>query len=337
MLFFLLLSFLSGTVELGAVYLGITMQQPVYIIMLFPLFYQIGNVLMDIIPRKKTLHVWFLIIVGVLIVINSLHFSYYLFCIQLLCSSYCLQLYRLKYKKKCPTWLKRCFRIGGFAASPIMTIFHGQIVFSLVFLLCLSVHLVSKEVTNATEITEYNDAQDERKHLSTVMLFHQLHYFVYTYVMPIYMFRLSGSIILSALSFSITWVVYLLPQVLTDKYRLKNFRIIFFCCHLFLLLCLVLIGVGFCTNNPVVALAGWFFTGLGGGSVFCISHLTRYYETIKMDYSENLGHFGGPFIAFILCRIYLDDAPNILPFVSAMCVFLALLFALNAIMREKEL
>lgn len=336
MVFFLLLSFLSGTVELGSVFLGITMQQPIYKILLLPFFYQIGNLLMDIMPSKRSITLCSLTIVSVFFAINIVHFSFEIFLFQLTFISYFLQLTRAKYKKKCPVWLKRCFRIGGFAASPTLVLCNGQLVFSVIFIVCLYTFVVNGARNNATLKTTRDEAPVNKKHFSSVMLFHQLHYFIYTYIMPIYTFQLTDSILLSACSFAITWIVYLLPQVLTEKYKLENYRTIFFCCHLFLLACLLLIGLSFIFHIPVLALFGWLFTGLGGGSVFCIRHLTRYYETIKMDFSENLGHFGGPLIAALLCRIFSDLGSISLPFVSALCVCLALIIALVLVVKEKR-
>ena len=50
---FLILSFLSGVIELGAIYLGIVQKLPVCLIIALPLFYQTGNLMISILPKKN--------------------------------------------------------------------------------------------------------------------------------------------------------------------------------------------------------------------------------------------------------------------------------------------
>ena len=52
MINFLLLSLLSGVIELGSVLLGIKLKVPVAGIILLPFWYQLGNLLMSYLPRK---------------------------------------------------------------------------------------------------------------------------------------------------------------------------------------------------------------------------------------------------------------------------------------------
>jgi len=69
--------------------------------------------------------------------------------------------------------------------------------------------------------------------LSYVMIFHQAHYFVYTYIMPIYIFQITRSYIWTAIAFAIIWIVYLIPEEVEKKYKI-NYKKMFFVCHTFL-------------------------------------------------------------------------------------------------------
>lgn len=333
---FLFLSLLSGLLELGSVYLGIAHEFPVYLIIALPFFYQIGNLLMNIISRKILPVIIFVAITIILAVFNIIRFSYYLFAVQLICNSYCIQHARMQYKKICPTWLKRCFRIGGFAFSPALVIYDGQIILIFSALLCLWAIISNAKMYKFGANNTFEKIKHQKPGVSTVMVFHQLHYFVYTYIMPIYVYTLTKSISLSALAFSCTWVIYLLPQIIAEKNETVNYKKLFFSCHLFLAICMLIIGISVYYQKSALALIAWLLTGFGGGSVFCISHLSKKYESINMDFSENIGHFLGPLTAVILCYAFGDMASVILPMVSALFVIIALNISIYIIRKDLQ-
>lgn len=330
---FLSLSFLSGVIELGCVFLGIYYDFPIHKIILLPFFYQIGNLLMNALPKKNISGVIISTIAIIFSIVNYLHPIFLFLCVQIVCVSYCIQLARIQYKSICPTWLKRSFRIGGFVFSPLMTIFNGQLMLILSLLFCTYLffsHVNIKQHTNKNkQITKIKNGN-----ISTVMIFHQLHYFVYTYIMPVYVYQLTNSIVLSALLFSITWVTYLLPQTIAEKYNISNYRIMFFACHIFLCVCMITISISTYQNNHVIALIAWFLTGIGGGSVFCISHLCNKYKSIDMELSENIGHFFGPLVAIIICYFISGNPIVYLAAISAIFIFIALFVSLYIIRKE---
>lgn len=326
---FLLLSLLSGVIELGTVFLGIKQGASVSEIILLPFWYQMGNLLMNYFPRNKTFYCIMFITVFSGTISNSFSWSYIVFASQLVITSYCIQAAREKNKKNCPTWLKRAFRIGGFAISPILVLYNGQPV--LIASTLFSVILLLK----GTAIVQTTSNKKKCFGISLVMVFHQIHYFVYTYIMPIYLYQKTGSFIIVAISFAVTWIVYLSPQTIVEKYDIMKYKTLFFVGHSFLAICLGFMtwmaNAGF-TKGVLVC---WLLTGFGGGTVFCIKHLSSKYEQINMDLSENIGHVMGPALAVLLCFYAPDIETTVLAFAACISVIVTLLIAIIVVVKEK--
>lgn len=319
---FLILSGLSGIIELGVVFLGVYLGLPIPTVISLPIFYQLGNILMNYLPRKQKLCGVLSVIAFILGVLLYGRYHYFPCAIQLVLSSYCIQMSRATQKRACPVWLKRVFRVGGFAISPIMLIGNGQAVLLICMVYCCILLIKLPGMSEPTQIKE-------RKKLSLVMIFHQLHYFVYTYIMPIYVLRLTNSYILSGLAFAATWVVYLLPQTIVERLKIKQYSLIFFTCHSFLAVCMGMISYTSMHDAMLAVLVLWLLTGLGGGSVFCIKHLAKHYSDLDMELSENIGHVLGPIVAVLLCYCFPEQEVTYLSMASCIFVVLALLSAIG--------
>ncbi len=327
---FLVLSFLSGIIELGSVFLGISLNIPIPMIILFPLFYQLGNLMMNYnIFRRKTIYIIMAIIVIGLGIFNWAGYSYISLAIQFIFSSFCIQATRDKYKKDCPSKLKRSFRIAGFAVSPIMIhVRNEQLIMIISMILCLIFWL------NSSDISDLDQSQKVKSNQrSYVMIFHQAHYFVYTYIMPIYIFQITRSYIWTAIAFAITWIVYLIPEEVEKKYKIDHKKM-FFACHIFLAISIGGISLASTKGNYILVSLFWLLTGLGGGSVFCIKHLTEKYENINMDLSENIGHGFGALIAILICYMFPNKEIIYLTSISCIFVIITLVIAVCAIRKE---
>ena len=328
---FLILSGLTGVIELGVVFLGIYLGLPIPAVISLPLFYQLGDVLMGFLPRKWKFCGLFSAIALLLGVLLYGKYHYITFAIQLVLTSYSIQTSRAAHKMACPVWLKRVFRVGGFAVSPIMIIGNGQAVLLLSIVYCCMLGKKSK----LPQISEPAHNK-ERKRVSFVMMFHQLHYFVYTYIMPVYMHCLTNSYVLSGLAFAATWIVYLLPQTIVESLKMKRYSLMFFVCHSFLAVCMGMISYSSMLDASLAVLALWLLTGLGGGSVFCIEHLINHDDHQNMELSEKIGHVLGPIVSILLC--YCFPTQEIVSLSMASCVFvvLALFSAIGLKMKGKK-
>lgn len=147
---FLILSLLSGIIELGSVYLGICQGLPLPLIVSLPLFYQVGNFLLHVFPQRVQITLSLAGIVCLLSIAYLLSPSFIIIIVQMVLSSYCIQFARSQYKSSCPTWLKRSFRVAGFALSPAMCWGHGQVVLLLCMALCIA--FLAKKISGILKI-----------------------------------------------------------------------------------------------------------------------------------------------------------------------------------------
>ena len=108
----------------------------------------------------------------------------------------------------------------------------------------------------------------------------------------------------------------------------------FFSCHLFLAACMATIAVSAYFYDTTIVLLFWLLTGLGGGSVFCIKHLCKRYESINMDFSENIGQLVGPLVAVFFCNITTEYVFVVLPAISCLFVIIALILSLYIVNKE---
>lgn len=123
MFLFLLLSLLSGVLEIGVILRVYAAGKPMWEILLMGSMYQLGNLLFF--PGKIK---WYLLqALGILNVCLGLVNLYWdnsvILALQVVLSSLGIQAARAWQKGSCPTWLKRMFRIGGFLLAPLMTIY----------------------------------------------------------------------------------------------------------------------------------------------------------------------------------------------------------------------
>lgn len=317
MVYFLTLSLLSGALELGSLFYALEIQATVPL--LFPLVYQMGNLLFlpaVVTPRRAR----GLCILGLALAVPGITG---LFLPALLAASLCIQAARAEQKSACPTWLKRTFRIGGFLLSPLTAILPG-----LILACCL--------LTAWAALARGSGARASKETtLFPVMVFHQMHYFAYTYIMPAWVLARTGSLLAAAAFFALTWIVYLSPQAAAERAKHISHRAVFFVCHSFLLLVMAAMCIAAALDRPWALTALWVLTGLGGGSVFCIQELTPACRNADMTLSENVGHVLGCLIAVLLsCAVPSRLMIPVLTGSSCVFVGLTLLSAQKSVRRE---
>jgi len=190
MIIFLIMSFISASLELGTVFYGLNTQLPVYDIVLLPLFYQIGNFMMSIkvIPDRKKTYLSISAVSFILCAVNFVHFTYLSFAVQLVLCSFCLQKAREMCKKNsCPKMIKRLFRTMGFAASPCIMLLNGRFILVITFVATLISFCVFMGIEDSRKDTTVHSKKI--RGTAFIMIFHQMHYFTYAYIMPIYFYH----------------------------------------------------------------------------------------------------------------------------------------------------
>jgi hypothetical protein len=139
--------------------------------------------------------------------------------------------------------------------------------------------------------------------LNAVMVFHQMHYFVYSYAALIFAFQLGGRAA-AVFAFLASWVIYVFGQLLYRNVR--DLRKAFFFGHS--LLVILLAGLYFAPSIPMKIVL-YLLTGIGGTTEFCIGGLAKKWELYSEDaqnFSENLGHVLGVAFCLMLFILFRD-------------------------------
>jgi hypothetical protein len=214
--------------------------------------------------------------------------------------SACIQSARAVMKSSVPKMVKRALRVAGFATgffcipalapvAAVLAVFFASIAMSRV-----------SSVKGRIILPRLNE-------LNVVMIFHQIHYFVYCYAAFIVAFELGGRTA-AVITFLANWIVYVASPLLYRK--VKDFRVAFFFGHS--LLVLLLTGLYFAPSMPVKVIL-YLLTGIGGTTEFCIGGLAKKWGLFNEDaqgFSENLGHVLGVTFCLVLFITWGDLSPS---------------------------
>jgi hypothetical protein len=207
--------------------------------------------------------------------------------------SACIQSTRSVMKSGAPKMLKRSVRIAGFALGFFCT---PRLAMAAAILTVLFAVIVLRRVP----AVKARAILPRLNGLNIVMVFHQMHYFVYCYAVFIVAFEQGGRTA-AILAFLLSWIVYLLSPLLYKK--AKDLRKVFFLGHS--LLVLVLTGLYLAPSLPL-KIVFYLLTGIGGTTEFCIGGLGKkwgIYTEDAQNFSENLGHVLGVASCLILFSI----------------------------------
>lgn len=289
MLVFLLLSCVSGALETGVLFYGWANSLPWWEVLALALMYQLGNLLSLFVRNRRAALAVSCVVVLLFTALYALfQIRWFLFITTACCSS-SIQIGRSAYKSTCRTWIKRSFRVLGFALSPFAA-------------LIMPWFIAAAGAAALVAAGSHSSPVKRRKpfKIYSVMIFHQIHYFVYIYALVLWVLCQNTSITATVILFVAGWAVYILPQAISGRFPQLNRAAMFFVCHTFLSLVMLAITVCAAANLTTAVCGLWILTGLGGGSVFCIESLSPRYERAEMDFSENLGHVLGASLAVIL-------------------------------------
>ena len=325
---FLLFSFLSGVLELGTVLRYFNEGYPLWNIFLMASMYQLGNLLFLPERLQPSLARGLGMVNGIVSVVCMYSGNLFPEAFGIVLTSLCIQIVRAEHKENCPTWIKRTFRIGGFLFSPVM-VFYGPAVMVIISILAAVLIVTGNDGTVQKRRTK-------NRTISFVMVYHQIHYFIYTYIMPLTVIYLTKNIYMSVFLYVLTWLVYLLPEWVLKKNARYDAKRIFFICHLLLGVLMAVLSMSFLTENIWAGLCAWMLTGAGGGSVFCIKELTEANAVCNMPLSENIGHFLGSVLSAVIAAAVTDHIGMTLTGVSCIFVCMTLLAAVIGILNEKN-
>jgi len=154
--------------------------------------------------------------------------------------------------------------------------------------------LLRAKTTETKSVTLNKIKTDKNTLKNYIMFLHHCHYFAYAYSIPLVISIYSNiDFIYYGLIFYIGWIAY----NAYERY-VKPSWVLLAWGHFLATISLVLISVA---ENPYAIIFLWFMTGLGGGTVYMISHLIedRSISTNKnLKISEGYGHVFGILLWF---------------------------------------
>lgn len=300
---------MSGMVELGSVFWGISQGYSVVKIIGIAMAYQMGNILrFAVTPKIAKFENVFAGIVLLLSIgmpflpINST-IRYVATLVIFMLFSTVLQNIRSSVQGNIPRWQKRSSRVVGFVLSAIvyMVSMQSMIVLSLLLLL-FSIKTDNYSYDNWLSNWR-KGVYGER--VCWPMVTHQAHYFAYNYILLIMVMNTFNNPWIATICFALNWIPYTITEPLIQKLKWRKWKELSIIAHLFN--AVVLTAMYFIvTKNIYYIVALWVLTGFGGGNVFCIKKALS--DKVKYDknvwsFSEQIGHIVGVSSALIIAMI----------------------------------
>lgn len=280
---YLVLSMLSGFVELGAVVLTLRSGGSLAVAILIGLCYQVGAFVRDALGLSSRGAQ--ILLVGSAIVASFSSYSIPSLALSVLMLAAGLQVIReqLAPTAEVSTVVKRSFRIAGFVAAG----WFGYQALPLLAALCLFVSLLHAGAHQRI-VTVRLDWRMDRYGLA--MLIHQCHYFCYAYAIPWLFLRCGLSSAEVGLAFAAGWISYASAHLLFGRVRLRTGLILG---HI--IAAATIIGVAWGRSLPLLSILAWIATGFGGGTVVLLRrlHATSGDPAVDLDLWESVGHVAG--------------------------------------------
>ncbi len=271
------------------------------------LAYQIGNALQRW-PKAQTTAVLLATItlgaLGLLILKAGEPWWY----LSLACSSWALQGTRRRLSlasegHEPSTPQKRTARVLGFVVATIMPL--GVVAIALWTATICGLGFARKAVEAQAQI----EARRKLSALEVIMTLHQSHYFAYCYALPLLFSAAAlGGVAWIGLWFALGWVSYLSAEWLWRRF---NPTTTFLVGHVSLTILLLVMATVLPGTWATIGL--WLASGLGGGTVYCISILHRRacLAHRRLELAEDIGHLLGVLISLAVVVFLGWSAPSL--------------------------
>ena len=300
---------MSGIVELGSVFWGISQEYSVVKIIGIAMAYQMGNILRFAVTPKIAKFesilagIVLLLSIGIPFLPSHSAIQYSATLVIFMLFSTVLQNVRSSVQGNIPRWQKRSSRVVGFVLSSIVYVANIQSMIALSLLLLLF-SLKTDNYSYDNWLSNWSrGVYGERVCWS--MVTHQAHYFAYNYILLIIVMSTFHNPLIATICFALNWIPYTITEPLIQKLRWKKWKELSIFAHLFN--AVVLTAMYFIiTKNIYYTVALWVLTGFGGGNVFCIKKALS--DTVKYDknvwsFSEQIGHIVGVSSALIISLV----------------------------------
>ncbi len=289
---YLLLSLCTGIFECGALVLALSIAEGLpWLGLLYGFSWQIGNALAKYArPYPVCQRLFELSFVLAAVLLNS---GLYLAPVFASLAQN-LQYVRGHYQDGSRVLTKRTYRVLGFVVGGLFYI-PGIALFG--WILCailLGAHSNFRMLKKRQPVKKR-----QWSFMSTVMVFHQIHYFLYAYGIA-WILHEKDNIPLAAVgaAFAAGWIIYLAVEPIFGK---VNYSRTLSLGHVFVAAVLLLMSSDTANGYSTIL---WVATGLGGGTVYCIHRLGG--PEAEMDLAEEIGHWVGPLLAITIFLVGFD-------------------------------
>ena len=317
-LWYLFLSCLSGALELGVPLLAFKIYgKPTHLLMTV-IGYHVASYSAKYLPLSPLVYTCSAAF-GTCILIIGWPTSFPLFVLSAFFISLGLHYSRERARhnsRKVKTFTKRVARVIGFAASGLFSVWMLVIIGCCSIIGSLHCDPKTKSIYQGGKVVSV---------LGINMAVHQIHYFVYCYVMFYWIILyLSSFMYLCGFVFTIGWLSYLLSEPILKKF---NKILVLSGGHVSLTGLLVLLALTG-ESSIMLLITLWFLTGFGGGTVFCLRRSNQELpkqNQVDMNRWEDIGHVVGVFLC-TLSFVITEDLRICLVIAGVMAFITALLY-----------
>jgi uncharacterized membrane protein YphA (DoxX/SURF4 family) len=322
---FSLLNLISGFLETGVIIFALG-THGIEVALIAALLYQLGNLVPYPVRISRRIAVGFSVTACILMIAGL--FFPLASVISVVFLSAALQSVRAQMKTSQNKIPKRFVRTMGFLLGFLFVPISGVI--------CAIVVCLYAVLTGTSEPDSENPAKTKIKlpkfrRMHTLMVVHQMHYFVYCYSIIIIAYDYGGALCAAGLFFA-GWLLYVYAPKLRP-YKGSNYYRIFYVGHW--LLIGIMLTMYLTPTMPIALAVLWILTGLGGTTEFCIGKLEEQHgehDEYTRCCSENYGHVFG----VLACMAIYVITGNLMYTILASPIFAAVAIALMVSAQKKE-
>lgn len=312
---YLLLSFLSGVLETGAVTSGVK-SVGLTLGIAFAFAYQVGCLVRNPLglSLRGAFYLLFCTLPFLFVLLSGQQIVWALIILTALTSG-SIQSSRDHLQPKQPPIAektKRLIRVSGFICGIMCGYFLGFVLIPCLISVSVIIYMVTPSSQKSiSEIFHFNSSCRMNRH-GLIMMIHQIHYFAYAYVLlgtllltkPI---RNPGDDInvpvMASICFAFGWLTYISGKFILKRVMKLTPRTSVLLGHAWVACCLLCMYLY--PNRLEIVVLAWVLGGFGGGSVYAITELAdNAVNKESIELWENLGHVAGVSLSMITLSIF---------------------------------